>query len=60
MKYIIKNKTTTTHVLLLNNSTYYLLAKGNKDKRDIVEVDSLTPQLKNMKNMKFIQINKVD
>ena len=60
MKYIIKNKTTTTHVLLINNATYYLLAKGNKQKRDVVEVDSLTPQLKNMKNMKFIQITKVD
>jgi hypothetical protein len=60
MKYVIKNKTSTTHVLLIKNATYYLLAKGNKQKRDIVEVSTLTPQLKNMKNMKFIQINKVD
>ena len=60
MKYLIKNKTSTTHVLLVGTSTHFLLAKGNKQKRDQVEVNTLTPQMKNMKKMKFIQINKVD
>ncbi len=58
MKYVIKNKTSTTHVLLIDGSTYYMLPKGDPQGRDVLEVDTLTPQLKNMKKMKFIQINK--
>jgi hypothetical protein len=57
MKYLIKNKTSKTIVFLVNGSTQYLYAKGKK--RDRFIVDELTPQIKNIKKMRFIQISKV-
>lgn len=57
MKYLIKNKTSKTIVFLINGHTQYLYAKGKK--RDRFIVDELTPQIKNIKKMRFIQISKV-
>lgn len=57
MKYLIKNKTSKTIVFLIKGETKYLYAKGKK--RDRFMVDELTPQIKNIKRMRFIQISKV-
>lgn len=57
MRYLIKNKTSKTIVLLISGTTNYLLAKGKRG--DKLYVNELTPQIKNIKKMKFIQISKV-
>jgi hypothetical protein len=60
MKYLVKNKTTKNIVLLINGSTHFLYPKNNKKGRNQLVVDELTPQLKNIKKLKFIQISKVE
>lgn len=60
MKYLIKNKTTKNIVLLIDGSTAYLYPKGDAKSRDNLLVKTLTPQLKNAKMLKFIQITKVE
>jgi hypothetical protein len=57
MKYLIKNKTSKTIVFLVNGNTKYLYAKGKKGDKFVT--DELTPQIKNIKKMRFIQISKV-
>jgi len=58
MKYLIKNKTSKNIVLLVDGCTTFLYPRGKK--RDFKIVDALTPQLKNLKKLKFIQITKID
>jgi len=58
--YLIKNKTTKNIVLLIKGSTEFLYPKGNLKNRDHMIVDELTPQLKNIKILKFIQISKME
>jgi hypothetical protein len=60
MNYIIKNKTTKNIVLLINGLTHFLYPKNDAKGRDQVVVEELTPQLKNIKKKKFIQISKVE
>lgn len=60
MKYLIKNKTTKNIVLLIKGYTHFLYPKNSSTGRDKVIVEELTPQIKNIKNMKFIQISKVE
>jgi hypothetical protein len=60
MKYLVKNKTTKNIALLINGSTDFLYPKGDLKNRDRKIVEILTPQLKNIKNLKFIQISKVE
>jgi len=60
MKYIVKNKTTKNIALLINGSTDFLYPKGDLKGRDHKVVDQITPQLRNIKILKFIQISKVD
>lgn len=60
MKYLIKNKTTKNIVLLIDGSTHFLYPKDNKNGKDQLVVEELTPQLKNIKKLKFIQISKVE
>ena len=60
MKYLVKNKTTKNIVLLIDGSTHFLYPKDNKKGRDKVIVEELTPQMKNIKKLKFIQISKVE
>ena len=57
MKYLIKNKTSKTIVFLIDGYTKYLYTKGKK--RDKFIVNKLTPQIKNIKRMKLIQISKI-
>jgi len=56
--FIIKNKTSKTLVLLVEGNSCFLYPKGNKT-RDSVTVDELTPQIRNMKKLRFVQISKV-
>jgi len=58
MEYLIKNKTSKNIVLLIEGCTTYLYPKGKKG--DNLLVDTLTPQLKNLKKLRFIQISKTD
>ena len=58
MRYLIKNKTSKNIVLLVNGATTYLNPRG--DKGDTVFVSELTPQLRNAKTLKFLQITKVE
>jgi hypothetical protein len=60
MKYLIKNKTIKNIALLIDSHTAFLYPKGDGRNRDKMLVDELTPQLKNAKNLKFIQISKVE
>lgn len=60
MRYLIKNKTSKNIVLLVDGGTHYLLPKGDVKSRDCLLVSSLTPQLKNAKMLRFIQITKVE
>ncbi len=60
MKYLIKNKTTKNIVLLVNGSTHFLYPKNDVRERDQLVVIELTPQLRNIKKLKFIQISKVE
>jgi hypothetical protein len=60
MRYLIKNKTSKNIVLLVDGGTHYLLPKGDGKGRDCLLVGSLTPQLKNAKMLRFIQITKVE
>jgi hypothetical protein len=60
MKYLIKNKTSKTLVLLIEGHTSYLYPRGREKQKDQMTVSSLPPQLKNLKTLKFIQITKVD
>jgi hypothetical protein len=57
--YLIKNKTTKNIVLLVKGSTEFLYPKGDLKGRDHLEIEELTPQLKNIKVLKFIQISKI-
>ena len=60
MKYLVKNKTTKNIVLLIHGHTHFLYPKNDKRCRDQLVVNELTPQLKNIKKLKFIQISKVE
>jgi len=60
MKYLIKNKTIKTIVLLLDGKTKYLFPKGDRLGRDKIEINKLTGQVKNAKSLKFLQITKVE
>lgn len=60
MKYIIKNKTTKNIVLLVEGKTKFLYPKGDNRGRDQILVDELTSQMKNAKQLRFIQITKVN
>lgn len=60
MNYIIKNKTTKNIVLLVDGLTHFLYPKNDSKGRDQLVVDELTPQLKNIKKLKFIQISRVE
>jgi hypothetical protein len=60
MRYLIKNKTSKNIVLLVDGFTTYLYPKGDKKERDRLVVDTLTQQIKNIKVLKFIQINKIE
>jgi hypothetical protein len=60
MKYLVKNKTSKNIVLMIDGGTVYLYPKGDLKGRDNLAVNSLTPQLKNAKLLKFIQITKIE
>ena len=60
MKYIIKNKTTKNIVLLVDGKTKFLYPKGDRRQRDQILVDEVTSQMKNAKQLRFIQITKVN
>lgn len=60
MKYLVKNKTTKNIVLLIDNSTHFLYPKNDARGRDQLVVREITPQLRNIKKLKFIQISKVE
>ena len=58
MKYLIKNKTTKNIVLNVDGGTRFLYPKNKQN--DNLVVNLLTPQLKNLKKLRFIQITKID
>lgn len=57
-EYIIKNKTIKNIVLLIDGKTFCLSPKGDSFNRDVLIVKELNDQLKNLKNLKLIQITK--
>jgi hypothetical protein len=60
MRFLIKNKTSKNIVLLIDGCTTYLYPKGSLSGKDHLAVDSITPQIKNIKMLKFIQISKIE
>lgn len=57
--YLVKNKTIKTIVLLIAGKTVYLYSKGDENEKDKLYIRNLTPQLKNLKGLKFIQLTKI-
>lgn len=57
--HFIKNKTIKTIVLLVDKKTVYLYPKGDEREQDKLYVRVLNPQLKNLKQLKFIQVTKI-
>lgn len=60
MEYLIKNKTSKNIVLLIEGGTKFLYPKNDEEKRDVLIVEEVTQQLKNLKKLKFIQITKIE
>lgn len=60
MRYLIKNKTIKPIVILDEGFTKYLYPKGDRLGRDKIFVNELNSQIKNMKELKFIQITKME
>ncbi len=59
-KFQVKNKTSKSIVLLVDGHTEYLYPKGNDRGRDKIETATLSPQMKNLKQKKFVQVTKVN
>jgi hypothetical protein len=57
--YLVKNKTIKTIVLLIAKKTVFLYPKGDERQQDKLYLKALNPQLKNLKQLKFIQVTKI-